>query len=185
MSQSEDVEYFAKGISLGFISVPSEKLQLGGSFRIDSDIRIETGSGDASDVDMPIQFAAGLVFRPQLAIRWSASFNWRGWGNASDDLTTIGLGRSFDTWEVGTGVEIGGAGPGTSAIPIRAGVRYAKLPFSVSAEQPTELNFSIGTGIRFASERASLDVTLERAIRDGAGAKEKAWLFTLGIGVTP
>lgn len=185
VSQTEDVEYFANGVSVGFILVPSDVFQVGGSLRYSGDIGIETASGEASKVAMPVQVAVGVVFRPQLAIRWSASFVHNTWGRASDDLTAIGIGQSFNTWEVGTGIEIGGAGPGTSPIPLRFGLRYAQLPFSVSGEQPTEINLSFGTGIRFASERASLDVTIERAIREGAGAREKAWLLTLGIGVRP
>ncbi len=186
VAQAETIEYFANGVSIGFITVPSDKFQIGASFRHDSDIRVETGSGEASDVDLaPIQFNGGVVFRPQLAIRWSASFGWKKWSSASADLTRIGLGQSFDTFEVGSGIEVGGAGPGTSPIPLRFGVRYAQLPFSVNSDQPTEINLSFGTGVRFASERASLDVTFERAIRDGAGANEKAWLLTLGVGVRP
>jgi hypothetical protein len=185
VSQRETIEYFGKGIAVGFVTVPSEELQLGASLRYDSDLNIETSSGATSNVSLPVHFTAGAVFRPQLAVRWSASFTWRGWGVASDDLTAINLGSSFDTWEFGTGVEIGGAGPGTSPIPIRVGFRYAQLPFSVTGDQPTEINLSAGTGIRFASERASMDLSVERAIRDGAGANEKAWLLTLGLTVRP
>lgn len=185
VSQTEDVQYYGNGISVGFILVPSDVFQVGGSVRYNTDIGIETSSGERSDVAMPVQVVGGVVFRPQLAIRWSASFTYRSWGRASEDITAIGTGQSFNTWEAGTGIEIGGAGPGTSPIPLRFGLRYAQLPFSVSGEQPTEINLSFGSGIRFASQRASLDVTVERAIRDGAGVNEKAWLLTLGVGVRP
>ena len=123
--------------------MPSDKFQLAGSLRVDGDIRVETGSGELSNVGMPVQFTAGMVFRPQLAVRWSASFHWRGWGSASDDLTAIGLGQSFDTWEIGSGIEIGGGGPGTSPVPIRSLAffmfRFASFTASAMRSQTNDM----------------------------------------------
>jgi hypothetical protein len=65
------------------------------------------------------------------------------------------------------------------------GVRYAQLPFSPSNAQPREWNFSVGTGVLFAANRAVIDVALERFQRDGAGAEERGWYLAVGVKITP
>ena len=69
--------------------------------------------------------------------------------------------------------------------PLRLGIRYAQLPFSPTADQPTEWNYSVGTGAPFAANRAIIDVAVERFRRDGAGVHEVGWYVTVGITVTP
>jgi hypothetical protein len=93
--------------------------------------------------------------------------------------------HAFDTWEVGSGIELGGPESRASSIPLRLGVRYATLAFSPTDQQPHELNFSIGSGIVFAGRRGVIDVALERAIRDGAGASERAWQLSVMMTVRP
>jgi hypothetical protein len=86
---------------------------------------------------------------------------------------------------VGTGIEFGADRAGLGRFPLRVGVRYAQIPFSPNAEQPTEWNFGIGTGVQFAANRAMVDVALERFQRDGAGATERGWYLTIGVTITP
>ncbi|MFQ5551505.1 MAG: hypothetical protein ACE5FJ_09755, partial [Gemmatimonadales bacterium] len=163
----------------------SDFLQLGGAVRFDTQLRLRNASDVMGEIELPTHFSAGVVIRPQVAIRWSTSFVFRTWSDASGDLAALGLGTSADTWDLGTGIEIGGAGRGTSRVPLRFGFRYGLLPFLVNADQPHEINISAGTGFQFAGNRASLDLAVERAIRDGAGASERAWLFNLGLTVRP
>jgi hypothetical protein len=70
-------------------------------------------------------------------------------------------------------------------MPVRVGVRYATLAFSPTDQQPHELNFALGTGIVFAERRAIIDVALERTMRDGGGASERAWQLSLMMTVRP
>jgi hypothetical protein len=108
---------------------------------------------------------------------------WRSWSRAGDDVAAVGT-SAFDTWEVGSGLEISSARQGAK-FPLRLGIRYAQLPFSPSTDQPTEWNYSIGTGAPFAANRAVIDVALLRFQRDGAGASERGWYLTVGITLTP
>ena len=183
--QTRTTEYSAVGASFGLIVVPTPTLQLAVALRVNSKLHLSQDSVTIGEVSMPVSMSAGLVVRPQLAIGWSTSFSWRSWSSASSDIRALGLGETFDSWEIGSGIEIGGVGQGTSAIPLRFGVRYARLPFSVSSDQPTELNLSGGTALRFASNRAEVAIALERALRKGAGARETAWIFSLGIEIRP
>jgi hypothetical protein len=90
----------------------------------------------------------------------------------------------FDTWEIGTGVELGGPDAG-SHFPLRLGFRYATLPFSPTAEQPREIDIAGGSAMTFARGRAVFEFAVERAIRDGGGASERAWQLFFGLTIRP
>ncbi len=131
---------------------------------------------------MPASFAFGASVGLTSKMRWTTTARWRSWSRTQDGLSA---GTSaFDTWEVGAGLEIGSARQGAKC-PLRLGIRYAQLPFSPTTDRPTEWNYSIGTGAPFAANRAVIDAALQRFRRDGAGARERGWYFTVGITVTP
>lgn len=117
-------------------------------------------------------------------IKWSSTVTWKSWSDAADGLEAAGNGKAFDVLEVGSGLEIGG-GAGGSKLPIRLGVRYAQLPFSPTSDRPRELDFSFGTSLLIANDRGIIDFGLERLLRDGAGARERAWHISFGITVRP
>jgi hypothetical protein len=66
-------------------------------------------------------------------------------------------------------------------------VRYGTLPFSlVPGPQPTEIAVSLGTGIRFANNKASVDVAGEYIKRDqGEDWRETSFVITAGVEVRP
>jgi hypothetical protein len=123
-----------------------------------------------------VELAQGAAFRV------AASVTWRGWSSAAADLSTGQTAR--DAWELGGGFEIGGPGA-AFGLPLRLGLRYATLPFTPTSDQPHELTLAGGTGLSMAAGRVRLDLTVERAARDGGGASERAWLFLLGMQVAP
>ena len=51
--------------------------------------------------------------------------------------------------------------------------------------QAREISGALGTAARFASGRATLDLTVERVFRDGAGARERAWHISVSLTVQP
>ena len=76
--------------------------------------------------------------------------------------------------------------------PIRFGARFATLPFPVeSGAKVREFGLSLGTGLRFAQDRAGIDhagvdLSVERVWRGARGGfRESAWLIGLGITVRP
>jgi hypothetical protein len=56
---------------------------------------------------------------------------------------------------------------------------------SPKADQPWDFNLSAGTGFHFASRRALFEFTVERAIREGGGASERAWQLFFGLTLRP
>jgi hypothetical protein len=169
------------GVSGGLLWAPAAGFQVALAGRYDTQANLEVDSTRTGSVDLPVSALAGLEVRPVRALRWASTFIWRSWGDADPDLS----GRAFNTWELGSGVELGGPESGASRVPLRLGARYATLPFSPTDDQAHEVDVAFGTGFAFAGNRGLVDLVLERAFRSGAGARERAWQFSASLTVRP
>jgi hypothetical protein len=169
------------GVSAGLLWAPISGVQLSLAGRYDTDADVALDSTPVGTIELPVSAVAGLELRPVHALRWATTFIWRSWADADPDLDS----RAFNTWEIGSGFELGGPESGTSRVPLRLGARYAMLPFSPNDDQAHELDLSLGTGLAFAGNRGLLDIALERAFRSGAGATERAWQVSVSLTVRP
>jgi hypothetical protein len=169
------------GLSLGGIWSPSRRIVVGLAVRSDTRAKLKVDSIEAGKIDLPLSVTGGAQYAITSVLRLSTSLGWRGWGSADDDLAA----RAFDTWELAAGLEFGAAGLGRARFPLRLGYRYATLPFSPTGRQPYEYGLSGGLGIAFGGGRGLIDVAVERLIRDGAGAREKAWQLSWTVTVRP
>jgi hypothetical protein len=169
------------GASAGLLWIPAAGFRVSLAGRFDGQADLEIDSTPAGTVDLPVAAVAGVELRPVQALRWASTFVWRSWGGADPDVA----GRAFNTWELGSGFELGGPESGASRVPLRLGVRYATLPFSPDDDQAHEFDLALGTGFSFAESRGVIDVTMERAFRSGAGARERAWQLSLALTVRP
>jgi hypothetical protein len=169
------------GVSGGVVWRPDDRLTIGLAARTDTKASLKVDSVSSGSVDLPVSLVAGVQVVPHRAVRWSTTAIWRSWSKAQGGLVV----HAFDTWELGSGVELGGPEGGASRIPLRLGFRYATLPFSPTGEQPHEIDLALGSGIVFAGRRGIIDVALERAIRNGAGASERAWQLSVMMTVRP
>ncbi|MDH4350692.1 MAG: hypothetical protein OEY20_06740 [Gemmatimonadota bacterium] len=169
------------GVSAGAIFLPSDRFAFGLAVRSDTRAKVEVDSAEAANVDLPFTVTGGARVSLGRPLRWGTTVTWRSWSMADDDLDA----RAFDTWEIGTGLEFGGAETGTSRFPVRVGFRYATLPFSATDEQPHELTAALGIGLAFAGGRGLIDAAIERAMRSGAGAEESAWQLSWTVTVRP
>lgn len=178
-SQQSDLTFTGAGVSLGAIVRPATGLQLAATVRTDTRLRTAQETFAPATVDLPMTVSGGMMLQPVRGFNWATSAAWRSWSGAQDDLA--GSVTAFDTWDLASGIEIG---RGTRRIPLRLGVRYATLPFSGRPEQAHDLTLAAGTGISFV-QRVFADVTVERAVRSGGGAREQVWQFALGLSVVP
>ena len=182
--ERDDLSYSATSFSAGLLWLPNASLGFGFAARVNSSLTSELEDESSSKVAMPVSLAGGVWLGVTRGMRFMTTARWRSWSRAQDDLAGAGT-RAFDTWEVGSGLEIATGAGNRGKFPLRLGVRYAQLPFSPSNAQPREWNFSVGTGAPFAANRAVIDVALERFQRDGAGARERGWYVTVGFTITP
>ncbi len=180
-----DLSFEGIGLSAGVLwRTSNSRIQLSLAGRWDDNLESSLESETTTDVDLPASVSGGVSFRLTNRVRWSTSGTWRKWSVASAELAAGLVAnpvRAFDTWQVGTGIELADL---ETRFPLRLGARYSTLPFGVS-EQPNEFVISAGTGSRFAAGRAQIDLAVERLMRQGAGATERGWHFTVGITVTP
>ncbi len=182
--ERDALSFSGTSLSAGLLWLPSASLGFGFAARVNSSLTSELEDESSSKVAMPVSLAGGVWVGVTPQMRLMTTARWRSWSRAQDDLAGTGT-RAFDTWEVGSGLEITSGPRGGGNFPLRLGVRYAQLPFGPSNAQPREWDFSVGTGARFAANRAVIDVALERFQRDGAGARERGWYLTVGVTITP
>lgn len=178
---NERVALSGYGLSAGVMLTASQSLSLAASVRSDTELRSKVDSVITGGVELPLSYAAGVFLAPHRAIRWSTTVERHLWSAAGPDLAAAGGANAFDTWTVGSGIELGGG----SGAPLRVGGRYAQLPFSPVAEQPTEFVLSAGTAMVFAAGRATFEASVERVMRNGANAEERAWHFMFALTVMP
>jgi hypothetical protein len=176
--------YRGFGVDAGFMVRVSGALQLAGSVRSNGRLDVTVDSLAAGSIALPATFAGGVLLTPSKTLHWTTTVTRQTWTRAASDLTGTGT-TAFDTWSLGSGIELGPPETGVSKVPLRLGFRYATLPFSPTADQPHEVDLSVGTGIVFAKRRGIIDVAVERAMRSGAGVTEHAWSLSLGLVVRP
>ncbi len=182
--ERDALSFSGTSFSAGLLWLPNASLGFGFAARVNSCLTSELEDESSSKVAMPVSLAGGVWVGVTPRMRLMTTARWRSWSRAQDDLAGTGT-RVFDTWEVGSGLEITSGPREGGKFPLRLGVRYAQLPFSPSNVQPREWNFSVGTGAPFAANRAVIDIALERFQRDGAGARERGWYLTVGFTITP
>ena len=72
---------------------------------------------------------------------------------------------------------------------LRLGARYRTLPFLAAGSEVSELSFGGGIGAQFFRNRATLDVSFERAGRtpdaSALDVTERAYIFSFGLRVRP
>jgi len=172
------------GVSAGFMAALLPRLRIAGSFRTDSDLKTIADSVPFSKIGLPVSVSGGLWLIPGDGMQLSTTVTHQSWSDAHGDLQANGGANAYDTWEVGTGVELGGT-PATKMIPLRLGFRYAQLPFSPNEDQPREIGVSFGTAILFAGGRGIFDLSVERINRKGGGAEEREWYLTFALTARP
>jgi hypothetical protein len=105
------------------------------------------------------------------------------------DMASMGSAvlRTQDATNWHAGAEV--AGPRLRGVPVlvRAGMARSALPFGTAALAVRETRASAGLGVPIARESATLDLSLQRAVRTPSTgtAREQAWLLGIGLQVRP
>jgi hypothetical protein len=186
--QSAELSYAGVGLSVGAVYRPNSKLGLAATFRADNKASLDLDSTNVDAIDLPYTVAGGFQLQASSRLLAAGQVTFRTWSGANSDLLEQGGPGAKNTLELNAGFEYARDPRATWRRPIRLGVRYAQLPFLLTAggEQPTELGITIGTGTRFAGQRGGIDLAIEKNWRSaGSAYKESGWLLILGISVRP
>jgi hypothetical protein len=87
-------------------------------------------------------------------------------------------------WHVGA--ETGGPQVLGTTVQVRVGYARNTLPFGTNGQSVNESRIGGGFGLPLARDFASLDFSVQRALRTmSGGGKENAWLLGLGLQIRP
>jgi hypothetical protein len=185
--QKAELTYSGLGFSVGITHQVSNAVTLAAMVRADTRARVDLDSARAFNVDLPYTFSAGAALRPSNALRLGFSGTYRTWSGANSDLLAQGSPGAQNTMELAAGGEWYRNRRRPLNLPLRFGVRYAQIPFPVEeGAKPREFSLSLGTGLRFAQDRAGVDVGLEHAWRsESSRYKERALALVIGLTLRP
>lgn len=185
-SQSSEISYAGVGVSLGVVRSFGPSFSVAALVRSDGKVNVDRDSARVGTVDLPYTFGLGLRWRARPRLELASELLMRTWSGANSDLQAQGGIGADNTAEVSVGGEFTPDPKRPARRPIRFGARYGTVPFSlVAGEQPHELGVSVGTGIRFAQERAGVDLGLEHVWRSAGVYSERAFLLNLGVTLRP
>lgn len=192
LTQRSEISYAGAGFSAGAWRAFGERLALAGMIRIDGDASVDRDSGRVAEIPMPLSFGGAVRWRASSRLAVGGQALVRQWSRADEALRALGGTGANDAVDLSLGVELTRDARRVQHRPIRFGARFATLPFPVeSGARVREFGLSLGTGLRFAQDRAGVDhagvdVSLERVWRGARGGfRESAWLIGIGITVRP
>jgi hypothetical protein len=186
LTQTSELSYAGVGLDLGVIRSFGPRFSVAATARSDGHVNVDRDSARVSTIDLPYSFGFGLRWRvwPKLAL--ASQLLTHTWSGANSDLLEQGGLGSENNYEASFGLEYTPDLRRPARRPVRLGVRYGTLPFLLgTGEQPKEFGISAGTGIRFAQERAGVDLGLEHVWRAAGAFKERTFLVNLGVTVRP
>jgi hypothetical protein len=186
VQQSAELSYAGVGVAVGAVQQVGTGLWVAGIARSDGKAIVDRDSTRVSQVDLPYTLGLGVRWKlsPRLDLATHGIF--RTWSGANSDLLASGGTGADNTVEAAIGGEYIGDPRRPFRRPIRFGARYATLPFPLEpGRQPTEFGVSVGSGVRFAQDRAGIDLSVEHLWRTAGDFKERAFVIFVGVGVRP
>ena len=186
LTQSSELSYAGVGLDVGVIRNFGSGFSLAATARSDGHVNVDRDSARVSTIDLPYSFGFGLRWRARPKLELASQVLTHTWSGANSDLLEQGGAGSKNNYEASFGVEYTPDLRHPARRPLRLGVRYGTLPFLLdTGEQPKEFGISAGTGIRFAQERAGVDLGLEHVWRSEGAFKERTFVVNLGVTVRP
>lgn len=184
--ESAEVSFAGVGASLGMILQLGPAFSVAATARSDGHVNVDRDSVRAGVVDLPYSFGLGVRLQASPRLMLASQALYHTWSGANSDFLAQGAPGAENNFEVALGGEYIGNVRRPFRLPIRFGVRYGTAPFLLQPEeQPTELGISLGTGTRFAQQRAGVDLALEHVWRSAGEFSERALLVTVGVSLRP
>jgi hypothetical protein len=184
--QSAELSYAGVGAEVGAVRQLGSRLWAAAIARSDGKAIVDRDSTRVSQVDLPYTLGLGLRWKAGARLDLAGHAIFRTWSGANSDLLAAGGTGADNTYETAIGGEYIGDPRRPHRRPIRFGAHYATLPFPIQpGVQPKEFGVSLGSGIRFAQERAGLDLSVEHLWRSAGDFKERTFVISVGVGVRP
>ncbi|MDQ3223495.1 MAG: hypothetical protein M3Q75_08525, partial [Gemmatimonadota bacterium] len=164
--QRSELSYAGVGVSVGVTRQFGPNFGISAMARSDGHVNVDRDSARVGTVDLPYAFGLGVRWRPAARLDLATQALVRTWSGANSDVLATGGAGARNTVEVAAGAEYTADPRRPYRRPLRFGARYATLPFPlVAGQQGHEFGVSAGSGVRFAQQRAGLDLALEYVSR--------------------
>lgn len=178
------LSYTGSGASAGVVFTPFSRFALAGSFRQGGTMRLRVVDTTRTEAKVPSRFGVAARIEPLTGLTLIASADRNEWSRMN------GLGSATaaaqDGWEYAGGAEFTGQRTRNAPWTYRLGYRTRDLPFAAAGSAVTEQVISGGAAIPVAGPRATMEIAIQRASRDAAGAaSERAWLLSFGLSIRP
>jgi hypothetical protein len=184
--QRSEISYAGVGLSAGVIRQFGTRGAIAALVRTDGHVNVDRDSTRVGSVDLPYTFGLGIRLQPTGQLELGVQTIVRTWSGANSDLLQQGGTGAKNTFEVAAGAQYTSDPKRPYRRPIRLGARYATLPFPLfPSEQGHELGVSLGSGMRFAQQRAGIDLALEHLWRSEGPYSERAFIVSVGVSVRP
>jgi hypothetical protein len=184
--QRAELSYTGVGMSVGVTRLFGANLGISAIARSDGHLNMDRDSTRFGTIDLPYSLGLGVRWRPAPSLDLAAQTMVRTWSGANSDLLAMGGTGAQNTIEVAAGGEYTTDLRRPYQRPLRFGVHYATIPFTlVPGQQGHELGVSAGSGLRFAQQRAGLDLAIEHVWRSEGVYSENGFLISLGVSVRP
>jgi hypothetical protein len=181
--QQTEVGYSGLGASAGVLWNPSRLFSVGVSGQVGGTLTAQVADTTIAEATAPARGSVALRYAGITGAMLAARASWQGWSSL-DDLGGENL-DARDAWEYSVGADVEGPSVFGSPLTLRAGGRWRDLPFAALGAQPSEQSVTGGLGLILGRGRVLLDLAVERARREAAGASESAWTFGAGVTVRP
>lgn len=186
VAQTSTLAYSGSAVSVGGEFRLVGRGAIAGYGRFGQSARLRIADTLVANGDMPSHYGVGARFDAipgtLLAVAWER-IEW----TAMSGLGTTGMGVR-DADRVSVGLETQGPTVGGAPSYLRAGVARRTLPFDAVGSEVRETLMSLGMGFTFtqgATSSTSIGIAVQRALRSAGSARERAWLISLGLAISP
>lgn len=184
--QSTELSFVGVGASVGAVQQLGRSLWVAAMARSDGGASMERDSAPVGDIDLPYSLGLALRWKAGARLDLAGHGIFRTWSGANSDLLALGGAGADNTVEFAFGGEFLTDPRRSNRTPIRFGAHYATLPFLLPPGfQPTEFAASLGSGVRFAQDRGSVDVAVGYLTRSTGDFEERGFTLSFGVAVRP
>lgn len=182
-TQESLVSYSGFAGSVGVSYHPSRIIGFALSARKGGELRAASGDTAIATANIPDRISAGITYEGITGATLSARLSRESWSSLAG---LSGRVEAFDGWEASVGAEASGPRIMQRIVTLRAGGRYRTLPFGFNGAKVAETAFMAGFGAPLTRNRATLDFSVQRAIRSAPGnVEERGLILSFGLRVAP
>jgi opacity protein-like surface antigen len=185
VTDSSRVEFFGRAISVGAEVQVVKGLAASASYRAGGKLESRVTDTVRSRANVPDRLGVALRYDAVPGAIFAVGLEQQRWS----DMQGLGssLVQTHDATNWHAGAEIAGPRFMGSVVQLRAGYAQGTLPFGADDRRVQESRITGGFGLPLARDFASLDFSVQRALRSLAGGagRESAWLLGVGIQIRP